>query len=226
MAATALIARSWGAGQARQAEVIHWTSITLALALAVALVQSIVPLVGAGRGWSDWMRMAVPTALVQFALIGFSFCALVYAFVTLDFSVRLVATHANSMMPDLFNYLFTGEKVSEFTDATTTQFYDPREGGWSIPLLEKMGIPTRILPEVIPPGTVLGPLEASVAEDAGLGDVPVIARSVLGPPARTASAAQLRAIERYLARGGAAELSARQQSSFPWSMPSRCMRVA
>ena len=79
----------------------------LALALAVALVQSIVPLVGAGRGWSDWMRMAVPTALVQFALIGFSFCALVYAFVTLDFSVRLVATHANSMMPDLFKFTST-----------------------------------------------------------------------------------------------------------------------
>jgi len=42
------------------------------------------------------------------------------------------------MMPDLFNYFFTGERVSEFTDATTTQFYDPRQGRWSTELLDKL----------------------------------------------------------------------------------------
>ena len=79
----------------------------LALAMIVALVQSTVPLVGAGKGWSDWMRLAGPTAMVQFALTGFSFAALVYSFITLDFSVKLVATHANSLMPDLFKFTST-----------------------------------------------------------------------------------------------------------------------
>lgn len=79
------------------------------------------------------------------------------------------------MMPDLFNFWLTGRKACEFTDATTTQFYDPREGAWSRPLFEKLGLPFHILPEIVPPGTVLGPLLPSVAEEVGLGEVRVIA---------------------------------------------------
>jgi rhamnulokinase len=79
------------------------------------------------------------------------------------------------MMPDLFNFLFTGRKVSEFTIATTTQFYDPRERNWSKPLLGKLGMPYHILPEIVPAGTEIGPLLPSVREDVGLGEVPVIA---------------------------------------------------
>ena len=79
------------------------------------------------------------------------------------------------MMPDLFNFLFTGRKVSEFTIATTTQFYDPRERNWSKPLFDKLGLPYHILPEIVPAGTEIGPLLPSVREDAGLGEVPVIA---------------------------------------------------
>ena len=47
------------------------------LALAVALFQVVVPLVGAGKGWADWMRAAAPAALMQFLLTGFAFAALV-----------------------------------------------------------------------------------------------------------------------------------------------------
>ena len=79
------------------------------------------------------------------------------------------------MMPDLLNYWLTGRKVSEFSIATTSQLYDPREKGWSLPLFQKLGIPTRILPEIVPPGTVLGPLYASLGQEVGLGGVPVIA---------------------------------------------------
>ena len=35
------------------------------------------------------------------------------------------------MMPDIFNFWLTGRKACEFTDATTTQFYDPRQHTWS-----------------------------------------------------------------------------------------------
>ena len=78
-------------------------------------------------------------------------------------------------MPDLFNYWLTGRKVCEFSIATTTQCYDPRQGDWARPLLEKMGIPTYIFPEIVPPGTILGQLLPAVAEEVGVNNLPVIA---------------------------------------------------
>jgi rhamnulokinase len=78
-------------------------------------------------------------------------------------------------MPDLFNYWLTGRKVCEFSNATTTQCYDPRKGDWAIPLLERLGIPTHIFPEIVPPGTVLGDLLPAVAEEVGVSGLPVIA---------------------------------------------------
>jgi rhamnulokinase len=78
-------------------------------------------------------------------------------------------------MPDLFNYWLTGRKVCEFSIATTTQCYDPRKRGWAFPLLEKMGIPIHIFPEIVPPATILGELLPSVAEEVGVSGLPVIA---------------------------------------------------
>lgn len=79
------------------------------------------------------------------------------------------------MMPDLFGYWLTGEKACEFTDATTTQFYDGGRREWAGGLLEKLGIPTHFLPQVIQPGTQLGVLRADIAEETGLGPLPVVA---------------------------------------------------
>jgi rhamnulokinase len=78
-------------------------------------------------------------------------------------------------MPDLFNYLLTGEKSSEFTISTTSQLYDPRRGEWSRPLFKALGVPIAIMPELLKPATVIGPLLESVAQDAGLAEVPVVA---------------------------------------------------
>ena len=84
------------------------------------------------------------------------------------------------MMPDLLNFWLTGRKANEFSDATTSQCYDPRAGTWAYAMLEKLGIPTRIFRDgdgdrIVPPGTVLGTLLPVVAEETGLGAVPVIA---------------------------------------------------
>ncbi len=79
------------------------------------------------------------------------------------------------MIPDLFNYWFTGVRVCEFSDVTTTQFYDPQRGTWAYPLLEKLGLPTGMLQEIVSPGTVIGPLRPDFAEDTGLEGTPVIA---------------------------------------------------
>ncbi len=78
-------------------------------------------------------------------------------------------------MPDLLNFWLTGRKVSEFTIATTTQCYDPRAGDWAYGLIEALGIPPAIFGEIVPPGTVLGPLLSSVSGETGLDAVPVIA---------------------------------------------------
>ncbi|HSU67650.1 MAG TPA: FGGY-family carbohydrate kinase [Tepidisphaeraceae bacterium] len=78
-------------------------------------------------------------------------------------------------VPDLFNYLFTGLRKCEFSIASTSQMYDPRKKTWAVPMLEKLGLPTQILPEIVPSGTVIGPLRSDVAQECGLGQVPVIA---------------------------------------------------
>jgi rhamnulokinase len=78
-------------------------------------------------------------------------------------------------MPDLFNFWLSGRKVCEFTNATTTQMYDQRAKDWARAMLSRLGLPTHIFPEVIPPGTVLGPLLPSVAEELGSAPVPVLA---------------------------------------------------
>ena len=54
------------------------------------------------------------------------------------------------LIPDLFHYLLTGEKKAEFTEVSTTQMLDPRTGDWDKELLERLGIPSRLLPEIIP----------------------------------------------------------------------------
>lgn len=60
------------------------------------------------------------------------------------------------LMPDLLHHFLCGSGVSEFTNATTTQCFDPRRGTWADDLLERLYIPRRIFPDVVQPGTVLG----------------------------------------------------------------------
>jgi rhamnulokinase len=78
------------------------------------------------------------------------------------------------LMPDLLNFWFTGSKVAEFTEATTTQFYNPREGGWAKSLLQKLNIPTHLLPEIVQPGTVIGKLRGTVAAETGAAEIPFV----------------------------------------------------
>ncbi len=72
------------------------------------------------------------------------------------------------MMPDLFGWLLTGRRVSERTDASTTQLLDPRSGAWSNELCHTLNLPRTILPTLVDPGTELGPLLPSVAEEISL----------------------------------------------------------
>jgi rhamnulokinase len=87
-------------------------------------------------------------------------------------------------MPDFFHWCLCGAKKSEFTVASTSQFVHPLRRNWSLPLLEKLGLPTHFLPKIISPGTELGTVRKSLAKRASLADVKVVA-----PPSHdTASA--------------------------------------
>jgi rhamnulokinase len=79
------------------------------------------------------------------------------------------------MMPDLLNFWMCGRKVTEFTNATTSQCYRADNGGWADDMLKRLGIPTTIWKEVVRPGTVLGTLRPILAEQSGAGRLQVIA---------------------------------------------------
>ena len=74
-------------------------------------------------------------------------------------------------MPALVGRWLTPDSVDEYTDATTTQCYDPAVGAWALDLLEQLGIPTHIFGPVVQPGTVLGPIR----DELDLGSALVVA---------------------------------------------------
>jgi rhamnulokinase len=87
----------------------------------------------------------------------------------------LAAADALLLIPDLFHHWLCGSRTGERTNATTTQCVDAATGGWATDLLERLDIPVRVLPEVVPPGTVLGRVTPETAEETGLAHATTIA---------------------------------------------------
>jgi rhamnulokinase len=88
-------------------------------------------------------------------------------------SPELIASAASfGTIPDLLNYWLTGELRGEFTMATTTQFVDATTRDWARELLARLDIPTRLLPPMIEPGSVLGALKADACT--ALAGTPVV----------------------------------------------------
>jgi rhamnulokinase len=79
------------------------------------------------------------------------------------------------MIPDFINWCLTGVRGVEFTNATTTQFCHPKTRTWSCGLLKALELPERILPPILPPGTRLGNVRASVVQRTGIRGAEVIA---------------------------------------------------
>lgn len=78
----------------------------LILALCVAILQSVIPLLGASTNPPRiaWMQFAKPAAFAQFFLLSFSFFCLAYAFVSNDFSVAYVAQNSNTQLPAIYRF--------------------------------------------------------------------------------------------------------------------------
>ncbi|MBK7257288.1 MAG: rhamnulokinase [Ignavibacteriae bacterium] len=79
------------------------------------------------------------------------------------------------MMPDLLAYALTGERGTEYTDASTSQLLDASARTWSDTIVTAMGFPREIFTPISAPGTVRGTLRGAIAADSGAGPVPVIA---------------------------------------------------
>lgn len=96
------------------------------------------------------------------------------------------------MIPDLIAYWLTGTVGAEATNASTTQLYDVRSRSWAGDLIERLGLPHRIFPELREPGTRMGAMVAGVREQTGLSEQTVVtavgshdtASAVVAVPAR------------------------------------------
>ena len=74
----------------------------LILALCIAVIQGILPLVGAHQGRREWILLARPAAQTVFLLLAIAFVILAWSFYANDFSVLYVAEHSNSQMPVIY----------------------------------------------------------------------------------------------------------------------------
>ena len=74
----------------------------LILALCVAIIQGILPLLGAHQGRREWILLARPAAQTVFLLLAIAFFILAWSFYANDFSVLYVAEHSNSQMPVIY----------------------------------------------------------------------------------------------------------------------------
>lgn len=80
------------------------------------------------------------------------------------------------LIPDYINFLLTGKKKAEYTNASTTGLVEPLTRKWSWELIDAFGLPRKIFPELVGPGTIIGTLLPLIAEKTGLSDkTPVIA---------------------------------------------------
>ena len=86
----------------------------------------------------------------------------------------LADAEAALLIPDLVAHLLTGARVAERTNASTTGLLSLESSEWDRELAERLGIPSRVLPRLVDPGTVVGRLRPELAERIGK-DLPVIA---------------------------------------------------
>ena len=71
------------------------------------------------------------------------------------------------MIPDLFQFLLSGEKCAEYTEASTTQLLDLRTRNWSHEVIAKLQLPLKVFPRVLMPGETLGTLQSNVLSQCG-----------------------------------------------------------
>ena len=137
-----------------------------------------------------------------YATTGVQFMAIntVYQLLAMASADDPLLRHADRllMMADLFAHFLSGASVAEYTLASTSQALDASARDWARPMLERLGIPTGLLPEIVAPGTIVGGLAGALADAPGLTGARVVlpgshdtASAVVGTPIASGSAAFL-----------------------------------
>jgi rhamnulokinase len=125
------------------------------------------------RGVEAVHRIASPAALYQENGLQFLPFNSLYQFAADAEDGLLQDADTALLIPDLIGYWLTGQRVAERTNASTTGLLT-LDGEWNDPLIERLGLPRRILPRLVDPGEVIGELLPAIAEELGL---PSAARS-------------------------------------------------
>lgn len=80
---------------------------------------------------------------------------------------ELEAARTMLMIPDYFDFLLTGNKVTEYTNASTTQLLNPETKEWDYELIERLGYPREIFTPIALPGTQVGKLTDEIQKEVG-----------------------------------------------------------
>lgn len=80
---------------------------------------------------------------------------------------ELVDAKTMLLIPDYFNFLLTGRKVTEYTNASTTQLLHPKTKEWDFELIDMLGFPRDIFTEIKLPGTIVGELTEEIQKKVG-----------------------------------------------------------
>jgi rhamnulokinase len=115
---------------------------------------------------------------------------------------QLLAAESLLLIPDLLGCWLTGQRVAEYTNATTTQFLDARTGMWATDLLATLGLPTAPLPPIVAPGTILGELLPEVCAELDLPEsTPFIATATHDTASAVAAIPDLDERSAYISSG-------------------------
>ena len=114
---------------------------------------------------------------------------------------RLAGATRMLMIADAFNFFLSGEARVEESSASTSQLYNPRTKQWSKKLLNALSLPESMFPPVVPSGTPLGRLRESLAREAGLPNIDVIASCSHDTGAAVAAVPAMEGSWAYLSSG-------------------------
>ncbi|MGQ4873097.1 MAG: rhamnulokinase [Promethearchaeia archaeon] len=85
-------------------------------------------------------------------------------------SPRLKITKSILMLPDFFNFLLSGVKLSEISDASTSQLFNPRNFNWDFELIEKLGLNPSWFQKIFQGGKIIGKIKKDIAYEVGLNE--------------------------------------------------------
>lgn len=104
-------------------------------------------------------------------------------------------------MPDLFHYLLSGEKVTEYTIASTSQLINARNKSWEPQIFAKLGLPLDIMAPVVNPGKVIGKLLPEICSQVNIDPMHVIASATHDTAAAVAAVPAMESDWIYLSSG-------------------------